>query len=83
MFFSMQRYKKRLFKKGSLFFYSTILFYNYLRDCSKINREIYFKITFYSFLMLKIYLEFREQILDVGLYKLWYYQLSQICYFLC
>jgi hypothetical protein len=32
--------------------------------------------------MLKIYLEFREQILDVGLYKLWYYQLSQICYFL-
>jgi hypothetical protein len=31
--------------------------------------------------MLKIYLEFREQILDVGLYKLWYYQLSQIYFF--
>jgi hypothetical protein len=30
--------------------------------------------------MLKIYLEFREQILDVGLYKLWYY-LSQIYIF--
>jgi hypothetical protein len=57
------------------------LLYNYLRDCSKINREIYFKITFYLFLMLKIYLEFREQILDVGLYKLWYYQLSQIYIF--